>query len=145
MTQVAEVKVTRDGDCLVVTVPLRLKRRAGRKEIIAPAGTKDPSDSRTRPNQTLAVAIARAHRWQHLLESGRYTTIGELARDVGVDNSYLARMLRLTLLSPDIIQAILDGTEPDGLSLEKLYRMPVVWEEQRQLPNLALQQPTRVQ
>jgi len=145
MMHVAEAKMTRDGDCLAVTVPLRLKRRAGRKEIIAPAGTEDPSDSRTSPNQALALTIARAHRWEHLLESGRYTTIGELARDVGVDNSYLARMLRLTLLSPDIIQAILNGTEPDDISLEKLYRMPVLWEEQRQLLNLALQQPTRVQ
>jgi len=58
-------------------------------------------------------------------------TIGELARDVGVDNTCLARMLRLTLLAPDLLEAILAGTEPDGLSLEKLYRVPMEWEEQR--------------
>ena len=50
---------------------------------------------------------------------------------MGVDNSYLARMLRLTLLAPDLIEAILNGTEPDGLSLENLYRLPAEWEEQR--------------
>jgi hypothetical protein len=50
----------------------------------------------------------------------------------GVDNSYVARVLRLTLLAPDLIEAILEGTEPDGLSLEKLYRLPDDWEEQRQ-------------
>ena len=79
------------------------------------------------------MTVARAHRWQELLESGRYASIRELALDAGVDNSYLARMLRLTLLAPDLIEAILDGTEPDGLSLEKLYRVPTSWQEQRRV------------
>lgn len=130
MTAATEQALTLDGDCLVVRVPLRIKRRAGRKEIIAPAATDSAASDRACTNQALAVTIARAHRWQQLLESGRYATIGELARGAGVDNSYLARMLRLTLLAPDIIEAILHGTEPDGLSLEKLYQMPVRWEEQ---------------
>jgi len=133
MSATARATMTLDGDCLVVQVPLRMKRRAGRKEIIAPAGMDGASADAIRTNQALAVSIARAHRWQALLESGRYATIGELARDVGVDNSYLARLLRLTLLAPDIIASILDGTEPDGLSLEKLYRVPIEWEEQRRL------------
>lgn len=127
MTQVTDRTLTLEGDCLVVQVPLRIKRRSGRKQIIAPAG----SETTNATNQSLALTVARAHRWQHLLESGRYPTIGELAREVGVDNSYLARMLRLTLLAPDIIESILDGTEPDGSSLNKLYQAPVLWEEQR--------------
>ena len=79
----------------------------------------------TRTNRGLAVMIARAHRWQGLLESGRYASIRELALDVGVDNSYLS------YLAPDIVESILNGTEPDGLSLGKLYQAPVTWEEQR--------------
>jgi hypothetical protein len=82
-------------------------------------------------NRGLAVMIARAHRWRDLLEGGQYPTIRALAADLGVDNSYVARILRLTLLAPDLIEMILVGTEPDGLSLEKLYRSPVEWEEQR--------------
>jgi hypothetical protein len=82
-------------------------------------------------NRGLAVMIARAHRWRDLLEGGQYPTIRALAADLGVDNSYVARILRLTLLAPDLIEAILAGTEPDGLSLERLYRAPVGWEEQR--------------
>jgi hypothetical protein len=127
-----ERALTLDGDCLVVQVPLRIKRRGGRKEIIAPESIGDGLRLRSRTNEPLALMLARAHRWQHLLESGRYASIRELALDVGVDNSYLARVLRLTLLAPDIIGSILDGTEPDGLSLDKLYRVPVEWSEQRQ-------------
>jgi len=68
-----------------------------------------------------------------MLEGGQYASIRELALALGVDNSYVARLLRLTLLAPDIIEATLEGTEPDGLSLEKLYRAPAEWDEQRRL------------
>jgi hypothetical protein len=131
MTAVMEQTLTLEGDCLVVQVPLRIKRRSGHKEIIAPDSDEDGRPLRSRTNEPLALMIARAHRWQALLESGRYASIRELALDVGVDNSYMARVLRLTLLAPDIIESILNGTEPDGLSLDKLYRAPTEWEEQR--------------
>jgi len=131
MSETAIAALRLEGDCLVVQVPLRIKRRGGRKEIIAPDNGTSNLPPRSRTNEPLALMIARAHRWQSLLESGRYASIRELALDVGVDNSYMARVLRLTLLAPDIIESILDGTEPDGLSLQTLYQAPVIWEEQR--------------
>jgi hypothetical protein len=77
------------------------------------------------------VAVARAHRWKELLESARYGSWVEIAAAQGVDPSYVARILRLTLLGPDIVESIVDGTEPDGLSLGKLFRAPLNWDEQR--------------
>ena len=79
----------------------------------------------------LAVAVARALRWQALLDDGTYPSMSALAEKMGVDGRYAARLLDLTLLAPDILEALLNGTEPDGLSLEKLYRAPEAWGGQR--------------
>jgi hypothetical protein len=133
MSDLTRARLVAEGDCLVVRVPLRIRRRRGRREIIAPAGLEEVTSAPSDVNRGLAVMVARAHRWRELLESGRYATIRALAADLGVDNSYVARILRLTLLAPDLIEAILDGTEPDGLSLGKLYRVPVGWDEQRRV------------
>ena len=126
-------RITAGGDYLVMTVPLTVKRRRGRKEIIAPVSLDPEAPVQVRTNGSLAVTIARAHRWREALETGSYASVRELALAVGVDNSYVARLLRLALLAPDIVEAILDGTEPSGLSLEVLYRVPAGWEEQRRL------------
>ena len=79
------------------------------------------------------MALARAHRWQSKLDYGEFKSLNELARAVNRDASYVARILGLTLLAPDIIEALLDGREPDGLSLKKLTSksLPLLWEEQR--------------
>jgi hypothetical protein len=85
------------------------------------------------PNRALIEAIAKGQRWQAQLESGEYASLDDLAKDVGCDRTYVGRMLRLTSLAPDIIDAILRGDEPDGLSLEQLRKnLPVQWEEQRE-------------
>jgi len=126
-----QATLSEDGGCAVVRVPLRIRRRRGRREIIAPVGMREAVAGPVSTNRGLAVMIARAHRWRELLEGGQYPTIRALAADLGVDNSYVARILRLTLLAPDLVEAILEGTEPDRLSLEMLYRAPMAWEEQR--------------
>jgi hypothetical protein len=124
--------IVAEGEQLVVSVPLAMKRRGGRKEIITPGGQTPESQPHSSTNASLVLTIARAHRWRGLLEQGRYASIRELAKELGVDNSYVSRLLRLSLLAPDIVEAILDGTEPSGLSLGKLYRAPMEWERQRQ-------------
>ncbi len=133
MNRRAVSDIVAEREQLVVSVPLAMKRRGGRKQVIIPSGANSGASTQPSTNASLALTIARAHRWRELLEQGRYRSIRELAKELGVDNSYVARLLRLSLLAPDIIDVILDGTEPSGLSLEKLYRVPMEWEDQRQM------------
>ena len=131
MSEALNTTVVERDEHIVIRIPLTLKRRSGRKEVVVDPPSS-PAPTRRRQNvNPLMVAVARAHRWEELLESGRYGSWVEIAAAQGVDPSYVARILRLTLLAPDIIESILDGTEPDGLSLGKLYQLPMAWEEQR--------------
>ena len=79
----------------------------------------------------MITALARAFHWQELVDSGKYASISDLAEALGLDRSYVSRIMRLTLLAPDIVEAIVEGRESSGLSLERLV-MPVVWGEQRE-------------
>jgi len=115
---------------LHIRVPMVLKRRGGRKEIVVSQGLPSRRRSATKTPSALVLAVIRGHRWRELLESGRYPSIDALAARMGVGSSYVGRHLNLALLAPDIVEAILMGREPDGLSLEKLHRMPMAWEEQ---------------
>ena len=108
------------------------KRHGGRKVIIAPDGGDAWAPAKPRPDETLIRALARAHRWKRMLEEGRYRSAAEIAEAEGVTRSFVNRLLRLTLLAPDIVEAILDGRQPKGMQLEELTRaMPSEWEEQR--------------
>ena len=79
----------------------------------------------------MVKAIARAFRWREMLESGEYSTIREIAAAEKISESYVGRVLRLTLLAPDIVEAILGGQQPAGLQLDRLLRrFPVGWREQ---------------
>ena len=122
--------VTGDGG-LRIRVPMSLKRRGGRREIVITQGLPRPRRSATQTHSALVLAVVRGHRWKELLESGRYPSIDALAARMGVDSSYVGRHLNLALLAPDIVEAVLMGREPDGLSLGTLFRLPIEWEEQR--------------
>jgi len=123
--------VERDGNDLVVRIPMKLKRRSGRKQIIVPDGLADDQPA-ARPQDALIDALARAHRWQELIDEGRYASTTELAEALKLDRSYVSRILRLTLLAPDIIETILRGDEPSGLSLARLVKeVPLLWADQR--------------
>lgn len=131
MSSVTRPSVTHDNGAVRIRVPMQLKRRGGRKQVIVPEGLDQRPSPVPRSGNPLAIAVARAIRWQELFEDGTYPSMSALAEKMGVDSRYAARLLDLVLLAPDIVEALLNGTEPDGLSLEKLYRAPEAWGEQR--------------
>src|SRR4051794_17424504 len=106
-----------DGRVLTVSLPLRLRKWGGRKRVVAPDGGLACMPARAQVDGTLVKALARAHRWQGLLESGAYDSIAELAAAERINASYLARVLRLTLLAPEIVEAVLDGRQPHTTTL----------------------------
>ncbi len=121
-------------DTFTVRVPLTLKRHGGRKLVIVPDGGGVPERPHANLDDTLLKALARAHRWKLLLESGQVRSLNELAEAEKINPSYLSRIYRLTLLAPDIVEAILDGRQPRTLQLADLMdNMPVEWELQREM------------
>jgi hypothetical protein len=120
-------------DTLTIRIPMRLQRRGGRKLIMTPEGVAVSAPKPSR-DETLVKALVRAHRWRRRIESGRAKSITDLAEHEGVTDAYVCRLLPLTCLAPDIVEAILDGRQPKGLRLaELLGNGPLAWEEQRRL------------
>jgi hypothetical protein len=125
-----EVKLTPDGSTITVFVPVAWRLRGGRKVIVAPPGCEDWAPP-PKIDHPLVNAVARAYRWQRLLESGAYGTLAKLAEAERISRSYVCRVLRLTLLAPDIVERILDGRPKAGLA-QFLKPFAVEWEGQRQ-------------
>ena len=126
-------ELCRDGRTIRVKVPMTFQRRGGRKLIIAPSGMDDWIPPQPKQDDTLSKALARALRWRRKIETGKVSSIRHLATKEKISSSYLARILRLTLLAPDIVEAILDGRQPKGLALADFMEpFPVEWEEQRE-------------
>lgn len=117
-----------DGRTLTVRVPMTFRKRGGRKQVGSPAGASWVQP-RARIATTLVKAIARAHRWKRLLESGRFTSVTELAEAEKINQSYLCRVLCLTLRAPDINGAILNSRPLAELHLDDLLKpIPLQWE-----------------
>jgi hypothetical protein len=125
---------TGDVRTFTVRVPISIRRRGGRRLVLAPDGT----DVTVAPihrhiDSAMVKAIARAFRWREMLENGTHATIAEIAAAEKINESYVGRVLRLTLLAPDIVEAILSGRQPAGLQLDHLLsRFPIEWQSQRQ-------------
>src|SRR5882762_9166140 len=119
--------MSKDGRTATISVPVSFLQRGGRKQILSPPGAA-PWSAAARVDSALNKAVVRAHRWRQMLESGEYTSSAELAKAHKVNDSYLSRILRLTLIAPDIIEAILAGRQPTTLQLDDLLKpLPAAW------------------
>ena len=124
-----DVEMLANGN-VKVTIPMSFRNCSGRKRIVTP----DDEQNFTDP---LITNLARAYRWQSLIDEGRFANVHELATAIGKDCAYVARVLRLTLLAPEIVHAVLSGTLPEGIGVEDLKQsMPVLWSEQKKMLNL---------
>ena len=129
--RVERPKLSPDGRTMIITIPISMRLAGGRKKIITPENVAPWSPPPARVDNTIVKALARAHRWRGMLEKKLFANARDLAKAEKINEAYLGRVLRLTLLSPTITEAILSGRMPDGVDLAKLLKpFPVLWHEQ---------------
>ena len=126
-------RIKSDGRTITVRVPISIRKRGGRKVVLAPSGASYSGVLMgQRADSAMIKAIARAFRWREMLERGTHSTITDLAQAESIDHGYVGRILRLTLLAPDIIEAIVSGRQPGTMTLAVLMQaFPMDWEKQR--------------
>ncbi len=123
-------RATSIPDTMTIHVPFRVVKRGGRKEMQLPEGAAQGR----KPDNTLVKALARAFRWKRMLESGEFASISELAAKEGIAFTYMARLMRLSLLSPKLVDAVMDGRQPAHITLANLMDpFPADWKEQHAL------------
>ena len=119
---------------ITVRVPLKIRRRPGRKTVVTPVRGDDEAAIPTRADPALVKALARAFRYQRLLDEGRYASISEMAAAERIERGYLGSLLRLTLLAPALVDELIEGRAGSTHSLPKLlHPFPEIWEHQRAL------------
>ena len=118
-----------DTATITVRVPLKIRRRPGRKTVVTPVRTASADVAiATRADPALVKALARAFRYQKLLDEGHYTSISEMAAAERIERGYLGSLLRLTLLAPNIVEALLDDKPMNSPALPRLLTpFPVIW------------------
>jgi hypothetical protein len=118
---------------ITVTVPFAIRKRGGRKLVITPDGTTTAPVPRARVDSAMLKALARGFRWRRLLETGDFSTIEEIAEAENINPSYVSRVLRMTLLTPEIVQAILAGRQPEGLTMARAMKpFAIEWKSQKE-------------
>jgi hypothetical protein len=131
---VSRPKLSRDSRTMVISIPISMRRIGGQKKVVTPVAAAPWSPPPTRVDGTIVKALARAHRWRGMLESKLFDSVRDLAKAERINEVYLGRVLRLTLLSPKITGEILSGRQREELQLSELLKpFPSEWEQQEAL------------
>ncbi|WP_395662949.1 hypothetical protein [Aestuariivirga sp.] len=116
---------------ITVIVPFAIRRRGGRKIVITPDGKAATPVPRARFDSALLKALARGFRWRRLLEANDFVTIEEIAEAENISASYASRVLPMSLLTPEIVEAVLAGRQPAGLTVARAMQpLPAEWNRQ---------------
>jgi hypothetical protein len=127
-------KIKSDGCTITVRVPISIRKRGGRKVVLALDGLQQECTKLRcqKADSAMVKALARAFRWSHMLETSTCSTITEIAEQEQINEAYVSRVLRLTLLAPDIVEAILEGRQMPAITLTGIMqRFSVLWKDQR--------------
>jgi hypothetical protein len=125
---------TETTEAIVTEVAMRFRIRGGKTVMVLPEGARAIERQEARIDNTMVKVIARAFRWQRLLLDGTYSTIDDLAAAENINPSYVSRITRLALLSPTIVEAILEGRHPPDLTMKDLMTpFPLEWGAQQRL------------
>ena len=118
-----KVEILENGN-VKITIPMSFRSCAGRKRIVT-------QELNSNFNEPIITNLARAFRWQTLIDEGKFSNVHELARAIGKDMAYVSRITCFTLLSPEIIHGVLTG-QLDQIGVEKCKQpFPILWDEQK--------------
>lgn len=133
-TQLQTTPIQREDSYINIFIPITIKRGEGNVATMILPKNKSLEDNKPNYDYNLINAIVKAYKLQKKLDKNPQMTIGELAEKQGLTKGYVGRLLRLGLLDPDIIEAILDGKQPKDMKLQALLRkdIPNIWKEQEE-------------
>ena len=123
-----------DDGTITVSIPINFKRHGGRKYIVAPTEQPTPPSA---SESNILKALGRAFHWQALMENDPSVSHDVIAKKEALSSPYVSKVMKLTLLAPDVIEAILDGRCPSYITLVELIQIGYVWEDQRKLIGIA--------
>jgi len=132
------IKITEIDDRTInIFIPMKIRRKKGYTTMILPEGAKEYEEVENPKNynEKLVQAFAKAYKWQKMLKEKEVGSFTEIAKIEKTDKAYVAKVFKLNYVAPDIVGKVLDGKQPEELTLRDFIQkgIPDLWEEQREV------------